>query len=146
MKTIDKNGFSLIELLLVVTILGIIAALGVPAYLKSQRMAENRATFATLRTMSTAQVGCFSQRSRFCRLDELNASNNNGFGRMDTPNLVRGAYVFEMGGVTPSDEDLKEGYTITARRVVNAFDDVVYKYEIDQTGRIWQILPFAAAE
>ncbi len=140
MQDTNQKGFSLIELMLVVVIVGIIAAIGVPAYQKASRAAENSTTFATMRTMSSSQVGCYSQRSRFCRLDELNNQLGGSIGQWNSPNLIRGKFVFEMGGVTPSDADLKESYTITATRNVTG-DDIIYKFEIDQSGQITQILP-----
>jgi general secretion pathway protein G len=50
-KLSNEKGFSLIELLLVVVIIGIVAALAVPALQKGIRSAENGTTFATMRTI-----------------------------------------------------------------------------------------------
>ncbi len=44
----NESGFSLIELLLVVAVIGIIATLAVPALQKATRAAENGNTFATM--------------------------------------------------------------------------------------------------
>lgn len=135
----NQSGFSLIELLLVVVIVGIIAAMAVPAYQRGIRAAENSTTFATLRTISSTQVGYFSQNSRFGRLPEIQAMANNRFGTTTGDRVVRGRYVFEMTPVNPTDNELAREYIITATRT--SPDDVVYRYELNQSGKITQILP-----
>lgn len=137
----SEKGFSLIELLLVVVIVGIIAALAVPALRRAARAAENGTTFAALRTINSTQVGFYSQNSRFGRLPELNQILGTSLGTTVGDRVVKGQYVYEMTPVTPTDEELRTEYTITATRT--ATDDVVYSYEVTQSGRIRQILPFA---
>ena len=48
MKSKSESGFSLIELLIVVVIIGIVASVAVPALQKGLRAAENGNTFATI--------------------------------------------------------------------------------------------------
>jgi prepilin-type N-terminal cleavage/methylation domain-containing protein len=141
MKIRSQSGFSLIELLIVVVIIGIVAAMAVPALRKSVWAAENGTTIATLRSISSTQVAYFSTNSRFGRLTEINPIMGGGIGQVIPPNqIVRGKYyVFEMAGGVPSDADLAQGYTITATR--NPGGDTIYKYEMTQSGEIRQILP-----
>jgi prepilin-type N-terminal cleavage/methylation domain-containing protein len=134
-----EAGFSLIELLIVVVIVGIIAALAVPALQKGIRSAENGSVFATMRSVSSTQVSFFTQNNRFARLPELQQIMSNGIGTTAGERVVRGRYTFEMNPVTPTDAELAQQYTITATRLVS--DDVVYKYELNQSGEITQILP-----
>ena len=138
------SGFSLIELLLVVVIIGIIAAMAVPAYQKGVWAAENGAAFSVLRTVFSTQVSFYSQNSRFGRLDEINTILGGGAGTVVGDRLVRGKYVFEMSPVRPDDSELVTQFSITATRDVSG--DVVYKYELSEDGRIRQILPPGAPE
>ena len=138
MKVQENAGFSLVELLLVVAIVGIIAALAVPALQKGIRSAENGTTFATMRTISSTQVSFFSQNNRFGRLTELQQMLSNGLGTTTGDKVIRGAYTFEMNPVAPDDTELSKEYTITATR---SAVDTIYKYELTHTGEIVQILP-----
>lgn len=143
MKGSHQKGFSLIELLVVVVIVGIIAALAVPALQKGIRSAENGSTFATLRSISSTQIQFYSQNNRFGTLPELQAVMSGGIGVTTGDRVVRGRYVFEMPPDT-TPETLANEYVISAVRSVS--DDVTYRYELNQTGKITQILPGGAIE
>ncbi len=136
----NENGFSLIELLMVCTVIGIVAALAVPALQKGVRAAENGNTFSSMRTIASTQVAYYSQNSRFGRLSEMNSLLSQSIGTISGNQLLHGKYVYEMAPVAPTDAELRQKYTITATRNVLS-EGQIYKYEITQSGDINQILP-----
>jgi type IV pilus assembly protein PilA len=142
MKMKNENGFSLIELLLVVVIIGIVAALAVPAFQKGIIAAENRNIAATMRTMNSSQAMFFSQNQRFARLGELNAISGNSLGTMVATQMQRGKFMFEMDGGNPTDAELRDGYTISAFRDVGG---VTYRFELTNSG-VRRVLPGAESD
>jgi type IV pilus assembly protein PilA len=135
-KRTDQSGFSLIELLIVVVVIGVVAALAVPAFQKGIRAAENGSTFAVMRSIGSSQVMFFSQNNRFAKLGELQTMMGNGIGVTTGDSVVRGPYVFEL--TTPEDQ-LGTRYVITATRTT--VNETVYKYELNQSGKIRRLLP-----
>ncbi|MBA2380404.1 MAG: prepilin-type N-terminal cleavage/methylation domain-containing protein [Blastocatellia bacterium] len=133
----NESGFSLIELLLVVVIIGLIAALAVPSLQRGIRAAENGSAFSTMRTISSEQVGFFVKQNRFGRVTEINDTLRVGTSVGDR--VIRGRYTFEMNPIEPSDEELRNEYTVVATS--SHPDGEIYKYELNQTGTITQILP-----
>ncbi len=139
MKNIkNENGFSLIELLIVVVIIGVIATIGVPIFRKGIIAAENGAIFAVTKIMAQEQVNFYSQNSRYARLDELNAKYAGGFGTLQGTEIKRGKYTFEMLSetgtvVVPTDDDLKKNFTIKATRTIDAVE-VPYAVIMDASG------------
>ncbi|HRI04199.1 MAG TPA: prepilin-type N-terminal cleavage/methylation domain-containing protein [Pyrinomonadaceae bacterium] len=140
MKNKKESGFSLIELLIVVVIIGIVASVAVPALQKGLRAAENGNTFATMRTIASTQVNYYSQNNRFGRLTEVNNLLSSSIGTNSGNNINRGKFVLSMSPAAPTDLELRNGYTITATRSI-AGEGVTYVYELTQGGEIRQILP-----
>lgn len=141
---VNQKGFSLIELLLVVVIVGIVAAVAVPAYQKGVWAAENGSAFSALRTINSTQVQFYSQNNRFGTLPEIQTMLNNALGSTAGDRVVKGRYVFEMTPATATPEELKSSYTISAVRSVPG--SLVYRYEVNESGKITQILPAGGLE
>jgi prepilin-type N-terminal cleavage/methylation domain-containing protein len=137
-----EHGFSLVELLIVVVVIGIVAALAVPALQKGIRAAENGNTFATMRTIASTQMNFYSQNSRFGRITEINNILSSSIGTNSGNDVNRGKFVLSMTPASPppTDIELRNGYTITATRDV-ASEGVKYVYSLDQSGEIRQIFP-----
>ena len=72
MNNKKQQGFSLIELLIVMVILGILMILTFPYVRKAKEAAEDGNAFASMKTMLAAQYNFYSQNSRYAALQELN--------------------------------------------------------------------------
>ena len=116
MRRRRPNGFTIIELLIVIAIIMIIAAVAIPKLTQARRTAYEMAAIRTLQTLNTAQVQYFSTYGRFAQtLMELGPPPGNAAATATSSDLIgedlsmglKSGYVFTMVG-TPS------GYTINA--------------------------------
>ena len=137
----NQKGFSLIELILVVAMIGIIAAIAVPSLTKAVAAAENGSTLATMKTIQLAQSTIFSQKNRYGDLDEINQFQNNSLGQVTSNQLSRGKFLYEMIPANPTPDELKFGYIIKASRISVGPNEIPYIVQMDQTGITTPIFP-----
>ncbi len=136
MKTIKnkgEQGFSLLELLLVVLVIGIIAAIAVPHLQRAVRVAENGNMYATLRSVSTTQASFLAQNARYARLNEVNNLMSGAVGTESGNDLIRGKFVLSMVPANPTPEELATKFEINATRNI-AGEGIIYVYVLNQSG------------
>ncbi len=140
MKKLSKKeaGFSLMELLIVVAMIGIIASISVTAFVDAKTSAGKSAAVAQLRTMYSTQQNYHIQNLRFANITELASIQNGGFGTVAANKLSNGRYTYEMVPAIPTSASLADSFTMEA----NGFDNAkILKFQITERGNITQLLP-----
>ncbi|HOB52415.1 MAG TPA: prepilin-type N-terminal cleavage/methylation domain-containing protein [Acidobacteriota bacterium] len=100
----NKKGFSLIELLIVIVIIGIIVIIAVPSLLESKRAAQATAAQATLRNIASAEVAYSSK------------STNRTYGTLQ--NLQSQDFLDRRFSASPTSFD---GYSFTSTATTTYF-------------------------
>lgn len=113
-KQRNQRGFSLIELMIVIAIIGILIAVGVTGYKAAMRAANEAAAVKTLRTIAEQQLLYFNahQRSTFGTFEEMRKENLLD-SRFDGATPVVDGYVYTMK-IIPKSTTAQAGYTINA--------------------------------
>lgn len=110
----NQQGFSLIELMIVIAIIGILIAVGVTGYKAAIKSANEAAAIKTLRTIAEQQMLYFNghQRNSFGTFDEMLKENLLDSRFAGSTPVVDG-YVFSMR-VTPKSTAQQASYAINA--------------------------------
>jgi prepilin-type N-terminal cleavage/methylation domain-containing protein len=105
----NKKGFTLIEIIIVVTIIGIIAMISIPAYIGQQKRAARSEAFQNLEALRLLQEQRFSETAVYAASRGTCAANNNNIA----------AIQIDLPGFQPGTE-MKFSYCIEQNIDINA--------------------------
>lgn len=131
----NQKGLSLIELVIVMTVIMILATVTAPYLLKARQNAENGNAYSSLRSMLSAQFSYYSANRRYARLDELNIESSGALGTTNGNQIIRRPFLFEMSPANPTDAELRENFVIFLYKP-GAVGVDAYSKEVDASGII----------
>ena len=117
MKRLVQKGFTLIELMIVVAIIGILAAIAIPNFIKFQARSKQSEAKSNLKAIFTAQKAFFQEKDRFSSL-----TGEVGF---EPERNNRYAYYL---AATPGNSEIRTTTQITSHTDDQAIQVDMFKY------------------
>ncbi|HEX9761197.1 MAG TPA: prepilin-type N-terminal cleavage/methylation domain-containing protein [Candidatus Acidoferrales bacterium] len=141
-RTNRRAGFSLIELLIVVAIILVIAAIAIPSFLKSKARANEASAVAALRVIATTQVSYQSTYGQGFApsLDALGPPSGGAEPSTSAADLIdsvlasgiKSGYSFVYNAIDTDSDGSVDAYTVNANPVAPGQTGDRYFY-VDQT-------------
>jgi len=125
----SRKGFTLIELMIVVVIIGILAAMAVPRFMRAATRAKQSEAKGILKQIYTMQRAYFVENDAYCRNGiTANAANPQAFAPLAVEIMPTARYNYVM---------TVAGATFTCTATANLDDDATNDvWTIDQTGQL----------
>jgi type IV pilus assembly protein PilA len=129
-----EKGFTLIEVLVVVAILGIIAAIAVPNYIKAQRSARDSNALKYLRSWSSGQEMYKKANNCYSSSDELLVTGGFVHKALDSGGLADDkGFIYSIDSAGCAEPDPNRWYGRARRKDPTV---AIFSYYIDESGQI----------
>ena len=126
-----QKGFSLIELLIVVAIILIIAAIAIPNLMRARMSANESSAAGSLRTINTAEI---SYATAYPTVGFTLLANLGGAAGACTPSSTTGCFLDAFLSNSASAAPGKDGYIFTVTATASAYTSLASPTGLNTTG------------